>query len=322
MRTVDIHAHVIPSALKTMAEDGTLKNVTFQGDSIVFDGTARHPCTPLFCSGEARLAWMGEHRVDCMAVSVTPRLFFYELPAELGARAAQQFNDELLDLERKYPGRQIAVGTLPLQDPVLGVRELRRLAQNGVRLVQIGTSVNGRALSAPELEPFWSAAEELRVAVMLHPLITREFPLMGDYHLANLVGNPWQTTAAAADLIFSGVFQRYPGLRVLLVHGGGFLPYQLGRLRHGYQVRRECRGIGRDPEEFFHKNLWFDGLTHSRESLGFLLKTAGRGKVLLGSDYPYDMAEYDQRQKMEALGCSPEEILEVCGQNALEFLGG
>ncbi len=181
--------------------------------------------------------------------------------------------------------------------------------------------MQGNPLSSPEYEGFWRECESLGTIVMLHPLITEEFPLMAGYHLNNLVGNPWQTTAAACDLIFSGVFCRYPRLKVLLVHGGGFLPYQIGRMEQSCRVRPECRArLDKSPREVMKTNLYFYGLTHSRESLELLLKTAGVNRVLYGSDYPYDMAEYDQREKLETIGLSPEEIDQICQGNAKKLL--
>lgn len=327
MRVIDIHAHIIPPAFFAMVKEGLLTGITIEEQEgrpvrIVFSGGSAHPLTELFTSDQARLTFMEKHGIDQQVVSISPRLFFYELPGKEGAEICRRLNDSLLEIATKYPGRQVAMGTVPLQAPALAVKELEWLKEKGISSVQIGTFVAGNNLAEKGFWPFFEAAEALGMGLMIHPLITNDIAQMKDYHISNMVGNPWQTTVAAENLIFAGVFEQFPGLKVLLVHGGGFLPYQLGRMGHGYTVRPETRAnIADRPEEYVKKNIFFDGLTHSKEALDFLLKVAGKEKVLFGTDYPYDMAEYDQMEKARSLGLTGQDLEKLAANNAEKWLG-
>lgn len=322
---IDIHAHIIPESFIRMVEQEYFDGVALCKESYItrikFPGGSFHPYTPLFYSIDDRLKFMQEHGIDCQLVSISPRLFFYELPGEKGAEVSRCFNDDILALQRQYPGKIVTVATVPLQDTDLSIKELLRVHELGVKSVQIGTSINGKNPSEAEFEPFFEAAAALGVTIILHPLIINSDPLMKDYHISNLVGNPWQTTVAAGNMIFSGMFSRIPDLKICLVHGGGFLPYQLGRMCHGYKVRQEAKKhIDRAPDYYVRNNIYFDGLTHSRESLEFLIKVFGSERVMYGTDYPYDMAEYDQIEKMIQLGFADEDILKVACKNAESIL--
>jgi aminocarboxymuconate-semialdehyde decarboxylase len=327
MQVIDVHAHVIPPSFFELVAEGVLKNIAIDEKDgrparINFGQASFHSLSDLFLSLPARLAFMERHSICCQVISVSPRLFFYGLPQEEAQFVCKKFNDDLLSMEKACPSKQLAMGGVPLQKAELAVGELERLSLLGVRSVQIGTFVNGKNLADKEFWPFFAAAERLGVSILIHPLINENLPEMSLYHLSNLVGNPWQTTVAAANLLFCGVFDAYPRLKILLAHGGGFLPYQVGRLMHGYKVRGETKKDSRrSPLEYIKKNIFFDALTHSKEALAFLLQIAGEDRVLFGTDFPYDMAEYDELEKIKAL-CADEDILrKIAGENALKWLG-
>ncbi|MDR2006996.1 MAG: amidohydrolase [Acidaminococcales bacterium] len=327
MRVIDIHAHVIPPAFFELAAEGVLKNIAVDEKDgrpirINFGQGSFHPLTDLFLSLPARLAFMENNSVGCQVISVSPRLFFYDLPPAKGQFVCRKFNDDLLSMEKSCSGKQLAMGSVPLQDPLLAAEELERLSLMGVRSVQIGAFVNGQNLADRKFWPFFAAAEQLGVSILLHPLINNDLAEMSQYHLSNLVGNPWQTTVAAANLLFCGVFDAYPGLKILLAHGGGFLPYQAGRLTHGYKVRGETKKDSRrPPAEYIRKNFFFDALTHNKAALAFLLQSVGADRVLFGTDFPYDMAEYDELEKIKALGEDEAVLRKIAGENALKWLG-
>src|SRR5205823_3601252 len=163
----------------------------------------------------------------------------------------------------------------------------------GFRGVEIGTNVAGWNLDDPALDPFWSAAASLGAFIFIHPFNTLDTvtPRLRSYYFNNLIGNPLDTAIAGASLIFGGVLERFPGLKICLAHGGGYLPYQIGRLQHGYNVRSEAKARAqRQPIDSF-RQLYFDSLTHLQASLDFLIKLVGSEHVMVGTDYPFDMAD-------------------------------
>lgn len=302
MPLLDIHAHILPHVFLDMIQNGSIDGVSLvrrpDGSSAVAFPAGTHPCTPVFYDERAQLALMDKHGIDLQAVSVSPRLFFYEMPAEAAVALCRSCNDEILQRCCMHSSRFLPVGGLPLQSPQASVEEIRRLAQNGVRMVQIGTSMAGVPLDDLRFLPIFEAAEASGMAIMLHPLISGGDSLARAHHLANVAGNPYQTMLAAASLIGGGLFDRFPSLQVILVHGGGFLPYQAGRLDHAFLVRPadefSCK---RMPSSYLRSNLWFDALVFDPQALGLLLAMAGESRVCYGTDAPYDMADYTQLER-------------------------
>ncbi len=326
-KNIDSHAHIIPDAFERMVMDGTLKNIKIlempsDKKIIQFEDGSKHPYTDDFISIENRMELMKMRGIDKQAISITPRFFFYHLPVATAQTVNRSFNDNLAQIEKKYPEQFIGVGSVPLQDVKASVQELERIKVDlGFRSIQIGTSVNGMSLSDQKFVEFFKAAEALNVLIFLHPLIKNDNPQTKNYHLSNLVGNPTQTTEAVANIIFSGLFDKAPNLKIALVHGGGFLPYQLGRMEHGYGVRSEAKlEVKKGPEYYAKKNLYFDGLTHSQSALKFLVEEFGANKVMLGTDCPYDMAEYDQLERIDKLEVTQEEKTKILFKNASGLL--
>jgi aminocarboxymuconate-semialdehyde decarboxylase len=306
-----------------MVRNGKIRDVSFvkkTSELLSFSGNF-HPYTPLFYDINAQLAFMDEHGVDMQAVSVSPRLFFYEYDPIKSAKICRVCNDDIWHLAGQYPSRFIPVGGLPLQDTSLALEELERIYSLGYRCMQVGTSVNGYTLDDVCFEPVFAKLEAYKMPVLLHPLISNDDWRVRSYHLSNLLGNPYQTSAAAGNLICSGMLDRFPDLKFILVHGGGFIPYQLGRMNHGYKVRPsgEFKCVG-SPETYIAKNFWFDGLTHSAKSLRFLLDLVGHERVLFGTDYPYDMADYRQLENLKEIGCDSKIQTRVSGENFLQLL--
>lgn len=319
---IDTHAHIIPKAFFDLIKDDLLPGISvIQKDGIKvainFGNGQKHPVNDYFCDFETRMRFMDEKGIDVQIISVSPRLFFYEYGRESSFEICRRLNDSLLNVAKLSPDRQRVMGTVPLAHPDLAVEELKYLRENGVKSVQIGTFVCGENLSEPKFYPFFEAAERLGMTVMIHPLITNDDPRMAKFHISNLVGNPWQTTVAAENLIFSGIFDRLPELKIMLVHAGGFLPYQIGRMEHGWKVRDEAReNITVSPREIMRRSLYFDALAHDENALSYLVGAVGEDNVLYGSDYPYDMAEYDQVDKAKAAGLSDTAIEKMSEANA------
>ena len=235
---------------------------------------------------------MDERKLAFSILSSTPFAFFYEIEEGPAVELAQYQNDQLAEMVKVHPDSFAAMATLPLQAPDAALKELDR-AINKLELcgIEIGSHVGGRELGDRAFWPVYEFLEKHGLPMFIHPHNVAGMDRLQEYYLSNLIGNPLDTTIASANLIFSGVFEKYPGLKVILAHGGGQLPYIFGRLEHGYQVRPECKDyIHRSPREFLG-NFYFDILTHSDEALRYLISLVGSDHVLLGTDYPYDMGE-------------------------------
>jgi aminocarboxymuconate-semialdehyde decarboxylase len=216
----------------------------------------------------------------------------YHLPAAQGRAWSRLVNESLADALRALPPTFAGLATVPLQDPALAGEELRHAVRDlGLRGAMIDTHVQGRALADAALHPFWRQAAELGVPVMLHPFVLERVERFGAHYLHNLVGYPFETTLAAAGLILGGTLDRLPELTVVLVHGGGFLPYQLGRLDRGHRARPEARAAGAQAPSGYARRFYYDTITHSPRSLCFLCEVVGADRLLLGSDFPFGLGD-------------------------------
>jgi aminocarboxymuconate-semialdehyde decarboxylase len=256
-------------------------------------------------------------------LSATPQSYLYDQEPALTAACAAIQNDQIAKLVAAHPDRFLGIATLPMQAPELAAAELRRAVRSlKLRGAMIGSNVMGRNLDHPELEPLWVAASELGMPLLIHPVNVGAADRLRSYYLNNLIGNPLDTTIAAACLVFGGVLERHPGLKVCLVHGGGFVPYQGGRWAHGWQVRPEPKvNIKQSPEPFIER-FYYDTILHSRDSLEFLIGSAGPKHVLLGSDYPYDMGTGECVRQVRALSIPEADKATVLATQAWSLLGG
>jgi len=225
----------------------------------------------------------------------------YWAPPETAAGLARLVNDEIVRAVKEADGRLQGLATLPLQDVPAAVAETERSVRElALRGVYIGTHVRGVDLDDPRFDPLWAKCQELDIPVFTHPIDVLGGARVSGYHLHNLIGNPTDTTVAAMRLIFGGVFERFPRLKVVLSHGGGTLPYLTGRMARGYAVRGEARKhIGRPPTDYL-PNLYYDTITHHHQALRYLVDLVGAEKVLLGSDYRFDMGDPDPVRMVRA----------------------
>ena len=330
MTTYDVHAHaIVPGALTEMAaahpdhgpslfEDGDRTYLRYPGRARL------GPLPRGIFDPEVRIAEMDERRVDVQVIAVAPPNYFYHLPAPVAVDFARIQNDHLALLSDSAPDRFHMFGTLPLQDVDASLVELDRIDPfPRLRGVQIGTNIDGTDLDAPELEPLWTALEERNLPVWVHgdQRMLAGADRLNRYYLQNFIGQPLESTIAMGYLIFGGVLERHPNLRFGWVHGGGFLPYQIGRWDHGWGVRPEAVQVIADtaPSVYFRR-MWFDTLTHDALSLDFLGRRVGWDHVLLGSDYPFDMASADPVGGVDAVGLSDTDRHKVLEANALDFL--
>lgn len=244
---------------------------------------------PEFHSAEAKLEDLAAQGLDGAIISPVPSLFAYTLKGPLGETLTRTANEGLAAISADSGGRIAWMATVPMQDQARAQAVLAEAAEAGCVGVHIGTTVAGRPLDAPEFEPFWSASAERDLVVMIHPAAGVPNPALEGYHLRNVVGHLAETTAAAERLIISGVLDRHPDIRVVLAHGGGFFPYQAGRLRHARTVRPELAGAPEDPWSYAGQ-LVFDTITHDVQALRYLVHRVGADNVVIGTDLPHDMA--------------------------------
>jgi aminocarboxymuconate-semialdehyde decarboxylase len=334
LTTIDIHAHaIVPAALTEMAASHP-----DHGPTLVEDGGRRYllypgrerlgPLPDGIFEPEIRLADMDLQRVDLQVIAIPPPNFHYHVPPEVGADFASIQNDALIALSDSQPDRFHLFATLPLQDIAASISEIDRVAgHQRVRGVQVGSNINGTDVDDPALEPVWAELERRNLPVWFH---SDQRSIAGadrlqTYYLQNLIGIPLESTIAAAKLVFGGVLDRHPDLRFGFTHGGGFSPYQLGRWEHGWTVRPEPKvNIAETGPRHFYGTMFFDSLTHDALSLELLGRRVGWDHVVLGSDYPFDMASTDPVAGVEAVELSAADralVLEGTAQRFLRPLG-
>jgi aminocarboxymuconate-semialdehyde decarboxylase len=306
MPIIDTHTHTIPRFFLDRVASEELFGVRLMDGDVLHPDGDRYPVGSEFYDPVARIAEMDRFGIDISVLSASPTLFFYGEAEAEAADFARQFNDELAAWVKTYPDRFMGLASLPLQSPETAASELER-AVTGLGLVggEIGTSLPGpAAIDEAGLEPLFETAEALDVPLLLHPN-DPPVPLLGAFHLPNGIGNPLDTTIAAARLMFSGTLDRYPTLRIILVHGGGFLPYQFGRLDRIHQMRSEAQTRMSNAPSTYMRRFWIDSVTHSTAALEYLARLMGTDRVVLGSDYPFDMQDPDPVGRLRTAGIDP-----------------
>ncbi len=262
---------------------------------------------------------MEERKLAFSVLSSTPFAFYYEIEDDLAVELATFQNYQLAEMVKKYPDSFAAMATLPLQVPQAAHKELERVINKlGLRGVEIGSHVGKRELGDQVFWPIYAILEKAGLPMFIHPHHVAGMDRLQNFYLNNLIGNPLDTTIAAANLIFSGVLEKYPNLKVVLAHGGGQLPYIFGRLEHGYRVRPECKETVHQSPRQFLKNFYCDIITHSQEALSYLISLVGSDHVLLGTDYPYDMGNHQPVETVSRLsGITEEDRRKITRENAV-----
>lgn len=329
VKRVDVHSHVLPremmEAIRGRPRDYQMR-VEGSGEKEIFIRDDRHstPVYAEFHDADAKVAGMDRKGIDISVLSVTPVVFFYWLDADAGLAASRLLNDGIARMVAVRPERLRGMATLPMQDPDAAVTELERVVrEHGFRSVELGCRVRGELLAEPRFRPVLRRAQELGVFIFTHPYVAGSLPPdLGCYYLGNLAGLPLDTVLMAAHLMFSGALDELPDLDIVLAHGGGFLPYQIGRLEHGYKVRKEARANTSSSPLRLLRRFYFDTLTHDLDALRFLVAKVGAERVTIGTDAPFDMAEEDPLAMINALpGLSARDRDRILGLNALKLLG-
>jgi aminocarboxymuconate-semialdehyde decarboxylase len=327
--TIDLHTHLIPPGW----EDWATK---FGGER--WPRLVEHDaCRATIMTGEQFFrdvddrSWNAARRIEDMdrmgvglqALSPPPVMFCYWADARATEAFARMQNENVAVVVARHPRQFVGMATVPLQDPALAVKELRYCRERlGLRAVEIGSCPGGRDFDDPELFPFFEACAELDVAVFVHPAA----PLVGQerltkYYFPLIVGNPLETALAASKLIYGGVLERLPRLRICFAHGGGAFPFTLARLDHGWKVRPEGPAAIPRPPRDYAQLLYFDSLTLSAANLRFLVEQFGADHVVIGSDYPFDMGSADPVGAVGEAGLPASAREQIEGGTALRFLG-
>jgi aminocarboxymuconate-semialdehyde decarboxylase len=328
MTVVDFHAHVIvPEILRDAAPDERWRpSVTRdeQGPVLEFGGNAVRSVVNEFVDVDGILAAQDAAGIDRVVLCPWVPLLYYGAEPQESLRRGRLQNDALSEIVRARGDRISGLGAVPLQDPELAAAELREIMAAGVLSgVEVAASVRGDYLGHERFEPFWAAAEETGAVVFIHPgKHGYEASALADHYMWNTVGNPVETALTAAHMVMSGVLERHPELRVLLAHGGGVLLSLRGRLRHGHEAVPAARTrLTESPEESLRR-FYYDTVTHDADLLRQLADFAGADRVLLGSDYPFDMADADPAATVRGCGFDAETEAAILGGNAERLLGG
>jgi aminocarboxymuconate-semialdehyde decarboxylase len=326
-RIVDLHCHFIPPALlDRIRADGAAHSIRVtDGDKVSFAG---RDATQSFPQGmldlEDRLVWMDTEEIDIQVVSAWMDFSAYVLDPSDGVWLARVLNELTVDAIAKHSDRFRAMAAVPLQAPELAADELRyAVTELGIVSVEIGTKVADSELDDPALEPFWTTAEDLDLLVLVHPPYRSiGIDRFKRYFLDNLVSNPMEETVAAAHLIFGGVLERHTRLKICLTHGGGFLPYQIGRLDRGFDARPSVTATRLTaPPSSFLRRFYYDTVVHGSEALRFLGDRVGMDRIVLGSDYPFPMGSPHPVDAVRAAGLSDDATEAILRSNVGDAIG-
>lgn len=328
MLKIDTHTHILPRHMPRWTEkfgygnfihleDGSRPGVArmMQGDKFFREIASN-------CWDEQeRMAEYATHKTQVQVVCTIPVMFSYDARAEDALTLGQFLNDHLAQLVAEHPRHYVALATVPMQDPDLAIRELERARDTGHMGVQIGSNINGLNLSEPRFFPFFEACERLGMAVMIHPWEMMGRQEMEKYWLPWLVGMPAETSRAACSLIFGGVLERLPDLRVMFSHAGGSFLTTLGRVEHGFNCRPDLVAIDNpvNPREYVGK-FWIDSITHDADLLEYVLKLQGSRRICLGSDYPFPLGDLEIGDYVEEMGLPEETVADIFHGAALEWL--
>ncbi|MBI2157110.1 MAG: amidohydrolase [Candidatus Rokubacteria bacterium] len=328
---VDVHAHLYPRAfMEALAAEGPRHGVSLTADAppvLCFEGIRFWRYTEAFWSPELRLKQMDAARVDRQVLSLGPPMMYWADP-ELGRELCRVYNDETAAVVRRHPDRFVGFAAVPLQRPEAALAELERAIHGlGLTGIGIGSNIHGTQLDHPDLAPFWARVEALGVPLFVHPINPAGHGNLHDYRLDLAVGFPFDTTIAAARLIYGGVLERHPRLRICLAHLGGALPALRERLVIGWQVGREAFGaafkITRSPEHYMEQ-LWFDTLSYYAPALLAGIACVGADRLLIGSDAPFAVGDL-ARSVTEIEGfafLTARDRARILGENALRYLQG
>jgi aminocarboxymuconate-semialdehyde decarboxylase len=325
---IDIHTHILPEHIPNWKEKygygGFIKLdhhkpccARMLRDDEKFFREVEENCW----SPEARIKECDAHHVHVQVLSTVPVMFSYWAKPTDCLDLSMFLNDHIMGIVQKYPKRFIGLGTIPMQAPALAIRELERCKKIGMAGVQIGSNVNQQNLGDPQFFDIFKACEELGLAVFVHPWEMMGESEMMKYWLPWLVGMPAETSRSICSLLFAGVLERLPKMRIAFAHGGGSFPSTVGRIEHGFMVRPDLCAVDNavNPRDYLGK-FYFDSLVHDPAMLDFLVKLAGADKVALGTDYPFPLGELEPGKLISSMPYDAATKERLLSGTALEWL--
>jgi aminocarboxymuconate-semialdehyde decarboxylase len=326
--TIDIHSHVaIPAAaalVKPHLDPATIPLTHFaDAGTKALNQKQEEDIRTRITAYDERLADMDAMGVDMQLILPSPNQCTYTVPLDIAVKAARIVNDGLAQYVAKKPDRFVALGTVPMNDGAEAAKELERcMTSLGMKGAEILTNVGGRELSDPEYSPFWKKAEALGALVVIHPNGFTDGKRLARFYFNNVIGNPLETTIALHYLIFDGVLERHPDLKILAVHGGGYLPGYCGRIDHAWGARSDSHADLPHPPTSYLKKIYFDTVVFTPHQLAQLIGVFGTDHILMGTDYPFDMAEFDPIGHLAAVEeLDSSTVAAIAGGNARRLLG-
>jgi aminocarboxymuconate-semialdehyde decarboxylase len=330
MRSIDVHAHLTPQCFWRATENGgdwhsIKREKDARGAEVALVGGRPQALPPRArWTPEERLADMDSLGVDMHVVSPYVGFYNYHLDAKLAIATSRAINDEISEMARARPERFSGLGTVPMQDVPAAVAELERcMTQIGLKGVEINDHINGRTLEEPEFRPFWKAVEQLGALVFFHQASeTLVTPRTTRYHLPNSIGNLVDRAVTFATLVHGGVMDAFPNLKIVLGHGGGYTCFGIGRMDHGWQVRKEARQHITRPPSAYLRRFYYDCIVYTEPALRYLIDTVGVDRVVFGTDWPYDMAlDWPVSWILEMKSLTQEEKEAILWRNLERLLG-
>ena len=328
--TIDMHCHLLTPAVEQLVAGAPQRRAeaaqTAEGMGEVSAqrnrDLGRGVYGPKLTDLAVRLADMDAMGVDIQAISPSPNQYYYWAERDLAAEIVRGVNTHIAETCASTPERFRGLGTVALQHPDLAADQAEHAVRElGLKGIEVSTLVDGVDVGDPRFDPFWARMESLNAVVFMHPIGTSIGSRLDRFYLANVIGQPAETTMALSQMIFGGVFDRYPGLKLCAAHGGGYLPHYIARSDHGYAARPEARTCARAPSSYLRR-IWYDTIVYDPETLRRLIEIVGASQVVVGTDYPFDMGDYDPHALVDALtGLSEDERKAILGGNAAGLLG-
>ena len=326
--TVDIHTHILPENIpnfKSRFGYGGFIHLEHHKPccaKMMMDDKFFREVEDNCWSAEARMKECAHLNVDVQVLSTVPVMFSYWAKPQHCLEVSEFLNDHIAGIVADYPKRFVGLGTLPMQAPELAIKELERCRKIGLAGVQIGSHVNDWNLSDPNIFPVFEAAAELGMAIFVHPWDMMGKSKMEKYWLPWLVGMPAETSLAICSMIFGGVFERLPNLRVAFAHGGGSFPATIGRIEHGFNVRPDLCAVDNkvNPRDYLGK-FYLDSLVHDPKMLEYVVELMGEDKVALGTDYPFPLGELQPGKLINESAFSDDIKSKLLADNAFNWLG-